>query len=146
MPDDDRSPAPAAFPVEVRFSIHWGEMDALGHVNNARYFTWFESARMALFEHIGLDTGGVPGVGPILAHTSCDFLAPVTYPAEIAAGTRIARLGTTSFTMQYGVTLLSAEPPRLVARGEGVVVLIDYRTGQKVRIPADLRQALEGLG
>jgi len=145
MPDDERSPGPAAYPVEVRFSIHWGEMDALGHVNNARYFTWFESARMALFERIGLDTGGVPGVGPILAHTSCDFLAPVTYPAEIAAGTRISRLGNTSFTMQYGVTLLSAEPPRLVARGEGVVVLIDYRTGRKVRIPADLRQALEAL-
>jgi acyl-CoA thioester hydrolase len=145
MPDDARSPAPSAYPVEVRFSVHWGEMDALGHVNNARYFTWFESARMALFERLGLDTAGVPKVGPILAHTSCDFLAPVTYPAEIAAGTRIAHLGTTSFTMEYGVTLLSTEPPRLVARGEGVVVLIDYRTGQKTPIPAELRQGLEAL-
>ncbi len=100
---------------------------------------------MALFERLGLDSTGTPSVGPILAHTRCDFLAPVTYPAELAAATRIARLGTTSFVMEYAIRRLTPAPEALVARGEGVVVLIDYRTGEKVPIPAGLRSALESL-
>ena len=69
--------AAAGFPVLVMFPVHWGEMDALGHVNNARYFTWFESARIALFGQIGvLATREATGIGPILATTTCDFLGP----------------------------------------------------------------------
>lgn len=133
------------FPVTVPIVVHWGDMDALAHVNNARYFTWFESARIALFERVGLVAVGTPAVGPILASTRCDFLAPVRYPAELVAGTRIERLGNTSFTMGYGVAH-RAQPERLVARGEGVVVLIDYTSGAKVPIPDDLRARLATLG
>ena len=129
----------------VRVPVQWGDMDALGHVNNAVYFTWFESARIALFERVGLAITGVPEVGPILAHTRCDFLAPVRYPGEVLAGTRIEKLGTTSFTMEYEAAL-AADPERPVARGQGVVVLIDYRDGSKVALPAALREALSDLG
>ena len=143
-PDSESdSESPGRYPVEVPIRVQWGDMDALGHVNNARYFTWFESARMALFERLRLDSQGIPEVGPILAHTSCDFLAPVTYPAELVAGTRISRLGTTSFGMDYGIRQVSPGTERPVARGEGVIVVIDYRTGAKVPIPAELRQRLE---
>lgn len=134
------------YPVEVPIQVQWGDMDALGHVNNARYFTWFESARMALFDRLRLDSQGIPEVGPILAHTSCDFLAPVRYPAELVVGTRIGRLGTSSFGMEYGIRQVSPGPERTVARGEGVIVLIDYRSGQKVPIPDELRSALDRLG
>jgi acyl-CoA thioester hydrolase len=119
-------------------------MDALGHVNNARYFTWFESARMALFERLGLAGSGRPTLGPILAHARCDFLAPVRYPAEVEVGARIRELGTTSFVMEYAAVCTDA-PGTPVAQGEGVVVLIDYTSGAKVPIPAALRAALEAL-
>ena len=132
-------------PVRVELPLRHRDMDALGHVNNAVYFTWFESARIALFERVGLAITGVPAVGPILAHTRCDFLAPVRYPAEVLAGTRIERLGSTSFTMEYEAALAS-DPERPVARGQGVVVLIDYRDGAKVPLSACLRGALSALG
>jgi len=133
------------YPVSIPIAVHWADMDALGHVNNARYFTWFESARMALFERVGLASVGTPEVGPILAHTRCDFLAPVRYPADLVAGTRIDRIGTTSFTMGYAVAH-TARPDEPVARGEGVVVLIDYRSETKVAIPDELRGKLAALG
>ncbi len=133
------------FPVEVPVTVHWGDMDALGHVNNARYFTWFESARMALFERVCLAATGSPEIGPILAHTRCDFLAPVTYPAEIVAGTRVSRLGNTSFGMDYAVWTEGDGPGKPVARGEGVIVLVNYDSGEKVPIPDDLRQRLAQL-
>lgn len=128
------------YPVVVRFPVHWAEVDAMGHVNNARYFTWFESARMELFQRVGLEIEGTPEIGPILAHTSCDFLAPVRFPAELEVGARVAEFGRTSFTMEFAVAL--ADNTDLVARGRGVIVLIDYRSGEKVPIPAPLEAKL----
>lgn len=133
------------FPVTVSFPVHWAELDALGHVNNARYFTWFETARIECFRRVGLATAGTPEVGPILAHTRCDFLAPVRYPADIVVGARISRLGNTSFGMEYQAAS-AASPEEPVARGEGVIVLIDYGSGAKVSISQDLRRRLEALG
>ena len=115
----------------------------MGHVNNARYFTWFESARMELFQRAELAIDGTPEIGPILAHTSCDFLAPVRFPAEIEAAARVSGFGRTSFTMDFAVGVVGSEEP--VARGKGVVVLINYRTGAKVAVPEDLRSRLEAL-
>jgi acyl-CoA thioester hydrolase len=131
-------------PVTVRLPIQWGDMDALGHVNNARYFTWFESARIALFARVGLEVTGAPAEGPILARTHCEFLAPLHWPGEVVVGTGITRLGTKSFTMLYELTRTDT-PDRLAARGEGVVVMLDYRRGETVPISERLRRRLAGV-
>jgi acyl-CoA thioester hydrolase len=133
------------FPIVVRFPVLWGDMDALGHVNNARYFTWFEAARIAYLRELGLATTGVPELGPILAHASCDFLRPVRWPADVAVGARVGKIGRTSFEMHYAVALQST-PDDPFARGRGVVVLIDYSTGEKVAVPDALRARIEALG
>lgn len=132
------------FPVTCRFPVHWGEMDALGHVNNIRYFAWFETARMALFRKVGIVADRPTSTGPILATTSCDFLRPLVYPADVIVGANVRSVGNTSFVMEYGVALADA-PNRLVARGRGVIVLVDYDTGDKRRVPDDVRQAIAAL-
>ncbi len=76
----------ASFPLTVSIVVQWSEMDALGHVNNARFFTWFESARIAMFQRIGVATSGLSAIGPILATTTCDFLRTVVYPATVRVG------------------------------------------------------------
>ena len=48
------------FAVTLELPVLWGDMDALRHVNNARYFAWFEAARIAYFERIG---ASLPGAG-----------------------------------------------------------------------------------
>lgn len=130
--------------VTVTLPVLWGDMDALGHVNNVRYFQWFEQARIALFERVRLVHTGAPTIGPILATTRCDFLAPVTYPDEVAVRAWVERLGRTSFVLAYEVARTSA-PGESVARGDSVVVLFDYAEGKKVPIPAELRGRLEAL-
>lgn len=130
------------WPVQVPLDVQWGDMDALGHVNNARYFTWFESARIALFEQVSLaNTGSDLEVGPILAKIECTFRQPVHYPDRIVACCRVARLGNSSFVITHAVFRGSA-PEAPVAFGDGVAVLIDYRTGAKVPIPDAMRAAL----
>jgi acyl-CoA thioester hydrolase len=134
----------AGYPVTVTLPVQWGEMDALGHVNNARFFAWFEAARIALFARVGIGATGRSAVQPVLATTSCDFLRPVVHPATVRVGVRVSRVGETSLGMEYEV----AEAPdgALYARGMSVAVLVDGRTGQKVRIPDEVRAAIAGLG
>lgn len=134
---------PAPMPVTTTIDVQWGEMDALGHVNNARFFTWFESARIALFRRIGVATSAPFDIGPILATTTCDFLRPVVFPASVRVGVRVAKVGETSITMEYEVS--DVADGALYARGTSVAVLVDYRSMQKVRVPDDVRAAVAAL-
>ena len=135
-----------AHPVTVSIPVQWGDMDALGHVNNARFFSWFESARIALFERIGVATKPST-VGPILATTTCDFLRPVVFPATVQIGVRVSRIGETSIGMEYEVTDAAASEgtATVYARGTSVAVLVDYGTMQKVRVPEAVRTAIAAL-
>jgi len=136
-----------AHPVSVTIPVQWGDMDALGHVNNARFLSWFESARIALFQRIGVATSAPSEVGPILATTTCDFLRPVVFPATVKIGVRVARVGETSIGMEYEVRDASATEgtATVYARGTSVAVLVDYRSMQKVRVPEAVRTAIAAL-
>ena len=129
------------YPVELEIPVAWGDLDAFGHVNNTVYFRWFESARMAFFERIGIGPNRPEKVGPIMATTSCDYLVPVEYPATVIVGARVQRIGNTSFVMENEATLEGTP----VARGTTVIVLIDYRSGEKVPVPDDMRAAIAAL-
>jgi acyl-CoA thioester hydrolase len=134
-----------AYAMNLTIPILWGDMDALGHVNNVRFFRWFESARIALFERLGWDPeGGASGVGPILATATCDFLAPVVYPGDVVVGLNVTKVGTTSITMEYGLWRVG-DPDRLLARGSSVVVLVEYATGSKIPLPQEMRVRLSAL-
>ncbi len=128
--------------VEVGLPVLWGDMDALGHVNNVRYFQWFEQARIALFEAVGLVHTGTPTVGPILATTRCDFEQPLAYPDHVLVRARVERIGRTSFVLAYEV-VRAADPAVPVASGDSVVVMFDYEAQTSVAMPEDLRAALE---
>ena len=130
-----------AWSTEVTLDVAWGEMDALGHVNNVRYITWVETARIAFFEKLGMSTRAGDPIGPILARIENDFLEPVEYPARVTVGIRPERVGNTSLTLAHQIWLAGA-PDRVVARGRAVVVLINYTTQDKVRVPDAIRAAL----
>ena len=133
-----------SYPVRVEFPIHWGEMDAFGHVNNARFFTWFESSRIAFFQAVGITTQRPDGVAPILAAAHCDYLEPVVFPIRLVVGARATKLGNTSLTLEHAVWPTGA-PEHPLARGTSVVVLLNYATGEKVRLSDSLRGAIERL-
>jgi acyl-CoA thioester hydrolase len=132
------------YPVTVEFPLHWGEMDAFGHVNNARYFTWFESSRIAFFQAVGVTMEHRGTVAPILASAHCDYLEPVVFPARLVVGARATKLGNTSLTLEHAVWPAEA-PELLYARGASVVVLLNYATGEKVRVPDTVRAAIARL-
>ncbi|MFN0087542.1 MAG: acyl-CoA thioesterase [Blastocatellia bacterium] len=134
-------PARDAFKFWTSIEVRWGDMDAMGHVNNAVYFKYCESARIELLRGIGIG-GRAEGrpQGPTLVHTACDFKREVKYPATLEIGVRIEAMTQRSFRMQYGMFPRGAETP--VAVAISVNAWMDYAAGHAVRIPDDLRAAL----
>jgi len=114
-------------------------MDSLGHVNNAVYFRYIESGRIAYFNAIGAgaDLGG-GGEGPILADIQCSFIGQLRYPAQIDVGTRTAKIGTKSFTVEAGIFLAGEDAP--IATSKAVVVWFDYVSQQTAQLPDTLRK------
>jgi acyl-CoA thioester hydrolase len=139
----------ARFPVTIEIPVQWGDMDAFQHVNNAVYFRWFESARIAYFERTGLSQRAkAEGIGPILGRAVVDYKIPLTYPDTVRISATVASFGTTSFVMRYRCTS-AARDGALAAEGEGVVVLVDYKKGGKVALDEQIKGAilrLEGSG
>lgn len=127
-------------PVSIEFPIAWGDMDALGHVNNVMYFRYFESARISWFRRVEMP---FEPAGPILATTTCDFLLPLTYPDTIRVETGVTKIGNASFTMAY--RLFSTRLGAIAARGSGVCVWYDYAAARSAPLPAELRARMEEL-
>ena len=132
------------FPVMFDQPVSWGEMDALGHVNNIVYFRYFESARMAYFQHIGFGADlATAGIGPILAETKCRFRAALTYPDFISTGARVTEIQTDRFLMEYAVA--SYCTGGIAAQGTGLVVSYDYGAGSKAPLPAGIARKIGEL-
>jgi acyl-CoA thioester hydrolase len=135
------------FAITLELPVLWGDMDALRHVNNSRYFAWFEAARIVYFEGLRAalpEAGATVGfgeVGPVLASTSCDYLRPVLYPSTVAVGVKVTEIGNSSMRMEYAVARTEALE-ELCARGTSVVVLVRYATLEKVRVPEAVRAAI----
>lgn len=132
--------AKTRYPVHIEIPVAWGEMDALGHVNNVVYFRYFESARIAYFARV---LAGFAPAGPILATASCDFLLPLAHPDTVRVEVGVTHLGTTSFTMAYRVVSLGRGA--LAARGQSVCVWYDYGAGKKAPLPDPLRARIVEL-
>lgn len=128
------------FPVQVRFPVAWGEMDAFDHVNNVTFYRYFENARMKYFDEVGfLDLKAKSGIAPVLAETNCKYLQSLTYPDNLTVGARVRSVGQTSFIMEY---LIVSEKVGAAAFGEGVLVMYDFNTSQKVDVPEEIKTAI----
>lgn len=131
----------ADFPVVTTVEVAWGDLDAMGHVNNARFFRFFETARIAYFASLGVtDITVTPAAGPILAETGCRFRRPVSFPDTLEVGARVEQVGADRFRMAYRI--VSRSQQTVVADGYGVVVSYDYTAGRKTTLPTALREAI----
>lgn len=125
----------------TRIAVRWGDQDALGHVNNARYFTYIESARIEWMASLqeGSPWPGAPQTGPILASASMEFRRPVVYPATVVIDTFVARIGRSSFSLRS--ELRTEADGALVADATAVVVWIGA-DGDSTPLPTAVREAL----
>jgi acyl-CoA thioester hydrolase len=117
--------------------------DAYGHVNNAVYFSYFDTAvNMWLIERGVLDIEKSAVVGYVV-ETGCQYFAPLTYPETVTAALRVAHVGRSS--VRYEIALFGQGADSAAAQGHFVHVYVDRGTRRPVDLPAQLRSALEPL-
>jgi acyl-CoA thioester hydrolase len=130
---------PYVWPVEVRFR----DLDALGHVNNAVFLTYLESARIGYWLELTGRTG-LAGVDVILARVEIDYRSQANYREQLDVGVRIAAVGQSSVTMELKV--VAREPQRLIAESRNVMVFFDYAANRSRPLPDELRRKLTAAG
>lgn len=131
----------------LTLAVRWGDMDALGHVNNATYFTYFEQARVAWLDTLTGSPGHlgpVGGSGPVIVTADCEFRAPVVYPATVAVDVFADPPGRSNFLTRYRLT--DTGDGRLYALASARVVWVDRDSGRSTPLPQSVREALPGGG
>jgi len=120
--------------VVVRFRVRRSDHDQFHHVGYLTYIHWIEVSRRKYGRRAGLRLAiGRNGVGPILASLHCDYVREVKYPDTVYAGTRAVRVGHSSVTLSHEVYSLRQKV--VVAKGESVVVMYNFRKKRAVPLP-----------
>ncbi len=123
-------------PIHVRFR----DIDGMGHVNNAVFFTYFAEGRLALLQRLSLDSD-FSAFSFILAHISCDYLRPITLDTQLSLEIWVKEIGIKSFGLGYR---LADVPDASItyATGESVQVCFDYEDNKPVAVSASLKRKL----
>jgi acyl-CoA thioester hydrolase len=131
--------------IEVRFA----DTDAMGHVNNAVYLTYCETARITYWtdvtgEPVRLGTAGAESL--ILAEARITYRAPAFHGQVVTVETRATRIGRSSFTLEHRLTAaVGGGEPTLVAVSESILVRYDYARDAPVALSAEAIAAIESF-
>ncbi len=121
----------------------WSDNDMYGHVNNARYLTFFELVIMRYLEVDSRLDIASHGVRCFSVENMCRYHAPVKYPDTLDAGLRVGKLGNSS--VRYEVGLFISGDQQVSATGYFTDVFVDSKTERPVTIPDPIRSALSAL-
>jgi len=122
--------------------LRWIDNDLYGHLNNARYYSLFETTIMHYFMLQRLD----PNAGEcrcFTAENGCRYFAPVKFPDIVECGLRVAHIGNSSVRYELGLFVQGQEP--VAATGHAVEIFVDAQSERPTRIPDDFRAGLQRL-
>ncbi len=127
----------------MRMAIRWGDMDAMGHVNNTVYFRYIETARIAWLEQ----ARALPdpaAEGPVIVNARCSFIKQLKYPGEIEVSTFVGPPGRSSFEVTHEIRLVDAggQPGALHAEGGAKLVWVNMLAEKSVPLPEAIRALL----
>ena len=126
---------------EARLPIRWGDMDAMGHVNNTTYFRYLETVRIDWVRSIGCQPDP-QGQGVVIVNAFCTFYKQLEYPGDILVKMYVSDVGRTSF--ESWATMERADDPGVVyAAGGATTVWVDFPAQKSAPLPHWFRAHLE---
>lgn len=129
---------PNTFLYHYNVEVIFADLDAMGHVNNATYFTYMETARTKFIMEL-LNLNNPEQLPIIVAEASCTYKSPASWGEKLKIGLGVSRFGTTSFDLSYHI---QTEDGRLVATAKTVQVVFDYKNKQSMPIPPEFKTKL----
>jgi acyl-CoA thioester hydrolase len=134
------APAHKKLVYESVIPIRWGDMDAMGHVNNTVYFRYMETSRIDWCRSIGC-TPHESGEGPVIVNAWCNFLQQLRYPGDVRVQHHVTTVGTKSFDTY--ITMERTDQPGVIwAEGGARMVWIDFKDNRSLALPDWLRERI----
>ncbi|MFT4255963.1 MAG: thioesterase family protein [Pseudoxanthomonas sp.] len=121
--------------------LRWSDLDAFNHVNNARYLTFLEEARIRWFDSIG-EEWVTDEFAPVVVSVQLNYKQPIPYPANVEVDLFVERVGSSSTTIAHRI--VSSDGNTLYNDGNVVAVWIDRRTGRPRALPDSIRRVVGG--
>jgi acyl-CoA thioester hydrolase len=123
-----------------RIPIRWGDMDAMGHVNNTVYFRYMEQARISWFDALVPEDEAWQSTGIVIANASCNYKRAITYPGTVEVRLYVGAPGGSSVATHYELRVDADPVP--YADGAAVVVFVNMKSQKAARIPQGIRERL----
>ncbi|MDQ4128562.1 MAG: acyl-CoA thioesterase [Actinomycetota bacterium] len=131
------------YPHFLNIPTRWMDNDVYGHVNNVIYYSYFDTVVNEYLIRSGvLDIEKSPVIG-LVVETQCRYFAPITFPDEVHAGLRVARLGRSS--VRYEIGLFKNDSDSAAAQGHFVHVYVEREGRKATALPQEMRAALERI-
>lgn len=125
----------------TRMPVRWGDMDALGHVNNTVYFRYMEQARIEWLEAVHYGVGRAQDEAAVIINASCTFLVPIAYPATVEIRMSVGKPGRTSLPTHYEIRCMGDDT--LYAEGAAKLVWFTPSSGKSAPLPDRIRALAE---
>ena len=130
----------------MSIKVRWGDMDAMGHVNNTCYFRYCEQARMEWFSSLDLAASNAPDSRIVIINVFCEFLQPVVYPCTLEIEMSASDVGNSSFMSHYVLrekmqANASAEA-RIFSNARAKIVWVDAAGTKSIALPDTVREML----
>jgi acyl-CoA thioester hydrolase len=127
----------------LQIASRWSDCDAYGHVNNAVYYNWFDTALTTLAIERGiLQAPGQTSIGLCIA-SGCEFLAPVGFPETVDVGIRLGRIGNSSLRYELAIFARDGQTPAAV--GHFIHVYVDAATRKSAALTDAQKAAVADL-
>ena len=116
---------------EIRFS----DIDALGHVNNAVYLSYFEQSRMHFFAQLIGKKWDWNQFGLLVAKNEITYKIPILLNDNVEIHVGCKHVGSKSFIIDYRIEINREGKAAVAAFGESVLVSFNHSLGQTSEIP-----------
>ncbi len=133
---------PDGYRHTIMLTVRFGDVDALGHVNHAKYLTYMEQGRICYLRDVIGASMNFQDFGVILAKATVDYHLPLAFGDAIIVYTRCSRLGSKSFDLEYVIYRKTDDGSQEVAHGLTTMVAYDYTTAQSIPVPDEWRKRM----
>jgi acyl-CoA thioester hydrolase len=122
---------------EMTIPIRWGDMDAMGHLNNGTYFRYLETARIDWMYSIGA-VPDAQGEGPVIVNAFCNFYQQLVYPGDVLVKMYASDPGRTTFET-WGTMERADQPGVVYAAGGATTIWVNFPLQKATALPDWMR-------
>ncbi len=131
-------PAQKKFVFQMLIPIRWGDMDALGHVNNTTYFRYLESGRVEWLRSINCAMDA-RGEGVVVVNAFCNFYKQLEYPGDVLLKLYVSDPGRTTF--ETWATMERTDHSGVIhSAGGATTIWVDFPKQKATELPQWIRE------